>query len=154
MADLICNISKGRFVEFHNRVKSGDPAAARLYLIPISAGAVTDATLKDCDDFAAMVTAGITERNANGWNRKTIAAADIAAIAPDDANDRFDVDIPDQTWTAVSTDASTDLVLCYSGTSTPTNAQLVPIAVYDFAVTPSGGDITAQINAAGYARAA
>lgn len=154
MADLICNIAKGRFVEFNNRVKSGDPAAARLYLIPISAGAVTDATLRDCDDFAAMVTAGITERTANGWNRKTIAAADIAAISPDDTNDRFDVDIPDQTWTTVSTDAVTDLILCYSGTASPTNAQLVPIAVYDFAVTPSGGDITAQINAAGYARAA
>jgi hypothetical protein len=154
MADLICNISKGRFVELHNRVKSGDPAAARLYVIPISAGAVTDATLRDCDDFAAMVTAGITERTANGLNRKTIAAADIAAIAPDDTNDRQDVDIPDQTWTAVSTDAVTDLVLCYSATGSPTNAQLVPIAVYYFAVTPSGGDITAQINAAGYARAA
>jgi hypothetical protein len=154
MADFICNIAKGRWAEFHNRVDAGDPAAARLYLIPISAGAVTDATLKDCDDFAAMVTAGITERTANGWNRKTITSADLAAVAPDDTNDRMDLDIPDQTWTAVSTDASTDLVLCYSGTGSPTNAQLVPIAVYDFAVTPSGGDITAQINAAGYARAA
>lgn len=153
MADLIVNISKGRFVEFHNRVDSGDPSTSRLYLIPISAGAVTDATLKDCDDFAAMVTAGITERTANGWNRKTLTSSDLAALSPDDTNDRMDVDAPDQTWTAVSTDAVTDLVLCYASVASPTNSQLVPIGVFDFAITPSGGDVVAQFNAAGYGRA-
>ena len=34
--------------------------------------------------FADMVTAGITERTANGWNRKTITSSDLTALAPDD----------------------------------------------------------------------
>lgn len=154
MADTVCNISKGRTVEFHNRVKAGDPSTARLYIIPISAGAASDATLQDCDDFAAMVTAGVTERTANGWNRKTIAAADLNTLSPDDTNNRFDVDITaDQTWTAVTTDAVTDVVLCYASVSSPTNAQLVPIGVYDFAITPDGSDVVLQVNAAGYYRA-
>lgn len=154
MADTVCNIVKGRTVELHNRVKAGDPSTARFYLIPIAAGAVTDATLQDCDDFAAMVTAGITELTTNGWNRKTIAAADLNTLSPDDTNNRFDVDIVnDQTWTAVSSGTSTDLVLCYASVASPTNAQLMPIGVYDFAITPDGSDVVAQINSAGYYRA-
>jgi len=154
MADLVCNISKGQAVELYKRVKNGDPSACRMYLIPIAAGAVTDATLTDCDDFAAMITAGVTELSTNGWNRKTIAAADLATLpAPDDTNNRYDVDMPDQTWTAVSSGTSTDLVLCYASVATPTNGQLQPIGVYDFAITPDGSDVVAQVNTAGYFRA-
>ncbi len=153
MADIVFNIAKGRVAELYNRVKTADPSAARLYVIPISAGAVSDATALDVDTFADLVTAGVTERTANGWNRKTLAAADLASMAPDDTNNRMDIDIPDQTWTAVSTDAVTDLVICYSATASPTNAQLVPLTLHDFAVTPSGGDVTAQIAAAGFYRA-
>lgn len=153
MADIVFNIAKGRVAELYNRVKTADPSAARLYVIPISAGAVSDATALDVDTFADLVTAGVTERTANGWNRKTLAAADLASMAPDDTNNRMDIDIPDQTWTAVSTDAVTDLVICYSATASPTNAQLVPITMHDFAVTPSGGDVTMQVAAAGFFRA-
>lgn len=153
MADTKCNIAKGRVAGLHERVKIGDPTAARLYLIPISAGAVTDAQLADADDFAAMVTLGVVERTANGWNRKTLAAADLSALAPDDTNDRVDIDIVnDQVWTAVTADAVTDLVLCYASVASPTNAQLLPIGVYDFAITPDGSDVQATINSAGYHR--
>lgn len=153
MADTKCNISLGQVVELYKRVENGDPADARLYLIPISAGAVSDATLADCDDFAAMVTAGVTERTANGWNRKTITASDLPTPAPDDTNNRYDLDMPDQTWTPTA-DAVTDLVLCYASVASPTNGQLQPIGVYDFAITPDGSLVTAQVNAAGFYRAA
>lgn len=135
-------------------MKAGDPAAARLYLIPISAGAMTDAQFADADDFAAVITAGATERNANNWNRKTVAAADITALAPDDANDRFDVDMIDQSWNPGPTaGATTDLVLCYASVATPTNAQLQPIGKFAFAVTPDGNVVNAVVNASGFYRA-
>jgi hypothetical protein len=145
MANLVCNISKGRVAELYNRVDAGDPAAARLYVIPIDAGATTDAALTDADDFAAMVTAGVTERTTGGWNRKTLAAADLAAMAPDDTNDRMDLDTADQVWTAVTAGAVTDLVFCYASVASPTNAQLVPLTVHDFAITPDGSDVTATV---------
>lgn len=150
MGNIVCNIAKGRFAELYNRVKLGDPSTARLYVIPISAGAVSDATLADCDDFAAMVTAGVTERTANGWNRKTLAAADLGTLTVDDTNDRMPTDIGDQTWTPTA-DAVTDLVICYSATASPTNAQLIPCTVHDWAVTGSGATETATF--ADYARA-
>lgn len=145
MTSLIPNIAKGRFAELYNRVKLGDPSAARLYVIPIAAGAVTDAQLLDGDDFAAYVTAGVTERTANGWNRKTLAAADLASLTPDDTNDRMPTDIADQSWTPTNAgDTVSDLVICYASVASPTNAQLTPIAVVDYLVTPSGALETAQ----------
>lgn len=147
MATLTFNIAKGRVIELHNRVKVGDPAAARLYVIPISRGAVTDATLEDCDDFAAIITAGATERTTNGWNRKTLAAADLSVITPDDTNNRGAVDAGDFTWTAVALagGAITDLVICYASVASPTNAQLLPMTNHDFAITPDGSDVTATV---------
>lgn len=146
MTSIVPNIAKGRFAELYNRVKLGDPAAARLYVIPIAAAAVTDAQLLDADDFAAMVTLGVTERTANGWNRKTIAATDIVSLAPDDTNDRMPVDLADQSWTpTVGTDTVSDLVVCYASVASPTNAQLLPIAVLDYVVTPTGATETANI---------
>lgn len=156
MSDFVFNIAKGRAVEFHNRVKLGDPSTARLFLCPVSVAAVTDATIGDCDDFAAVITAGVTERTTNGWVRKTIAAADLTAATPDDTNDRFDVDMLDLTWTAVALAGGvvTDLILCYSSVTSPTTSQMVPIAQYDFPLTPDGSDIVAQVNPSGYFRAA
>ncbi len=151
MADFVHNISKGRAAELYNRVKSGDPAACRLYLIPVDVAAVTDATLRDVETFAAVISAGVTERTTNGWNRKTLAAADLAAMAADHTNDRMEVDTADHTWTAVSSGAVTDLVFCYAAVGSPTNAQLVPLTQHDFAITPDGSDVVATV--AGFFRA-
>lgn len=147
MANIVFNIAKGRVAELYNRVKLGDPAAARLYVIPVDVAAVTDATLIDLDDFAAIITAGVTERTTGGWNRKTLAAADLTALTPLDASDYMPLDAADQTWTGV-TGASlttTDLVICYSATAAPTNAQLIPLTLHDFPITPDGTDVTATI---------
>lgn len=156
MADIVANIAKGRIIELYNRVENADPANASFYLIPIDsgAGALTDDEFADSDDFAAVITAGATERTTGGWNRKTINAAALAALpAPDDTNNRYDVDMPDQTWTAVTAGAVTDLVLCYASVASPTNAQLMPLIMFDFAITPDGSDVVAQVNTAGFFRA-
>lgn len=153
MADLVFNIAKGRITELYHRVKSNDPANSALIVIPISAGTVTDAVAVDVDTFAALVTAGVTERTTGGWARKTLTDADLAAWAPDDVNDRVDLDIPDQTWTTVTTGTVTDLVICYdSDTTSGTDALLVPLTMHDFAITPDGSDVVAVINASGFAR--
>lgn len=146
------NIAKGRFAELYNRVDLGDPSTARLYVIPIAAGAVTDATLADCADYAAMVTAGITERTANGWNRKTLSGTDLTTLTPDNTNNWMPCDIPDQSWTPTNAgDTVSDLVIGYSATASPTNAQITPLCVLDWVITPSGAVETATF--ADFARA-
>ena len=107
---------------------------------------MSDATLIDCDDFAAVITAGATERTANGWNRKTLTATDLNTFTPDDTNDRTAIDIADQTWTPTNAgDTVSDLVLCYASVASPTNAQLTPLVANDWVITPSGATETANI---------
>lgn len=153
MADFAFNIAKGRTVELFNRVDANDPAAAALYIIPVDVAAVTDATLRDLDDFAAIIAAGVTERAATGWNRKTLTDADITFPAPNDAGDSYDIDFADPVWTAVTAGAVTDLIVCYASVASPTNAQLLPLSQHDFAITPDGSDVTGVVNAAGFYRA-
>lgn len=157
MADLVFNIAKGRVVELYARVDGNDPTNSALIVAAFNAGAATDATLRDYDTLAAIEgDANAAEVTNSGYARKVLTDADLVAWAPDDTNDRVDLDIPDQTWTSVGAGSAwTDLVICYDGDTTGgTDSNIVPLTLHDFAVTPSGADIVAQINAAGFFRAA
>lgn len=155
MADQTFNIALGRIVELYNRVDLNDPANSALVIVAINSSAA-DATLKDLDTLAAVLadadTAEVTNTN---YARKVLTDSDLSAFAPDDANDWVDLDFADQTWTSVAAgDAWTDLVICYdSDTTAGTDANIVPLLQYDFAITPDGSDITAQVNSAGFFRA-
>ncbi len=143
MADLIPNISKGRGAELYWRVENNDPAGSVLVIIPIQAGSVTDAQLRDADTFAAMVTLGVTELNANGWARVIYTDTNTTALTVDDTNDRMPVDIPDVALGSPTTGTSTDIVVCYDQVAgSGTDADLVPLAVLDFAHIPNGAPVT------------
>jgi len=153
VADFVFNIAKGRAAELMNNVDVGSPANSRLILIPFSS-TDTDDAVGDCDTVAAVEALSSTaEVSANGWNRKTLAAADVT-VTIDDTNNRVDVDIiNDQNWTPTAT-AVTDLLLAYDNDNTAgTDANLIPLLWFDFAITPDGSQVVAQFNAAGVFRA-
>ena len=155
MANLVLNIGLGRVAELYNRVDSNDPANSALIIVAIDANGDTDAAIRDRDDLAALLVGTSNEVTNSGYARKTLTDADIVAFAPDDTNDRVDLDIPDQTWTGVAAGTAwTDLLICYDNDTTAgTDSSIVPLTLHDFAVTPSGTDIVAQIAAAGFYRA-
>lgn len=156
MADQVFNIGLGRVAELYNRVDLNDPANAALIIVVLAtSGIETDAVLKDMDTLAAVVAGTTNEVTNTNYARKVLTDADIVAFAPDDTNNRVDLDIPDQTWTAVAAgDGWNDLLVCYdSDTTGGTDANIVPLTMHDFVVTPDGSDITAQIAAAGFYRA-
>lgn len=158
MANQCFNIALGRVAELYNRVDLSDPANAVLVIVLLATtGVESDAVLKDKDDLAAVVSGATNEATNTGYARKVLSDADIAAFAPDDTNDRVDLDIPDQTWTAVANDgtgAISDLLVCYDPDSTAgADSAIVPLTMHDFAVTPDGSDLTAQISATGFYRA-
>lgn len=154
MSDYAFNIAKGRMVEFAQRVKGGDPAASRLVMIALTTDASPESTAKDCDTFAALVTAGAVEATHTNYAKKIIPAADIT-MNIDDTGEKYWVDLADQTWAAIGAGAAwVSLILGYSPVTSPANSDIVPIGHYGFAVTPDGSDITAQINASGVFSAA
>jgi hypothetical protein len=143
MANIVFNIAKGRIVEFYNRVKAADPANARFVLTPLeTSGLESDATLIDKDDFSQVVAGTTNEQTTMG--KKYLVAADLAALpAPDDAGDKYSLDLPDVTWTAATGNAISKLCLGYATVVGPTDAQITPLALYDFVATPDGTDIVA-----------
>lgn len=155
MADFVFNIAKGRVGELYNRVDSNDPSAGTIVVCVIDANGDTDATMKDQDTFSALIGGTANEVTNTNYARKVLTDSDLAAISVDDTNDRFDYDIPDQTWTSVAAGTAwTDIVICYDPSSSGvTTTVMVPLTLHDFAVTPDGSSITAQINAAGFFRA-
>lgn len=142
MADFVFNIAKGAFVE-----KFRDGAANGLVLLLTAAD--TDAIMRDTDDVAALLATGANEATDGSYARKTGLTGTITV---DDTNDRVDVDLPDQTWTALAGAAITDLVVAYQESAADSGR--VPLTLHDFAVTPDGSDVTAVFNASGFARAA
>lgn len=142
MANITFNIAKGRVVEYYNRVKSNDPANSALILVPLeTSGLESDAVLVDKDDLAAVLVGTTNEQTTMG--RKTLTDADLAALpAPDDTNDRFDISLPTATWAAATGNAISKILVCYDNDTTAgTDANIIPLMMMDFAVTPGGSDV-------------
>lgn len=142
MANIVFNIAKGRVVELYNRVKSNDPGNSALILVPIeTSGLESDATLIDADTLTALLSGPTNEQTTMG--RKVLTDAELAALpAPDDTNDRYDVALPTVTWTGATGNPISKIAVCYDNDTTAgTDANIVPLTMFDFSVTPSGADI-------------
>lgn len=147
MADFAFNIAKGKLAYY-----AGLPAANdALVVVPIlAAGLEADPTLKDYTTLAALLAGTTDEQTTIG---RVVVSAGVT-VTIDNANDVVNIDMPDPVWTAASGAALGALIICYNPdtTAAPNDANLVPLCKYDFAVTPNGNDLTAVVNAAGFAK--
>jgi hypothetical protein len=142
MANIVFNIAKGKVAAYYDRVEGNDPANSALVLVPIeTSGLESDATLIDADTLAAVLAGTTNEQTTMG--RKVLTDADLAAVpAPDDTNDRNERSLPTTTWTAAAGNAISKILVCYDPDTTGgTDADLIPLTMFDFAQTPSGADI-------------
>ena len=158
MADEVFNIGKGRIGELYNRIENNDPANSAFIVVLLKV-AEADATLRDYDDLGALLAGSNTEADFTNYARKVLESAEIAAMpSPDDTNDRYDFDLPDQTWTAAGGTLDNTLVkalICYdSDTTGGTDANIIPLTHHDFTPTTDGSDLILQFDAAGFYRAA
>lgn len=157
MGNFVFNIAKGKVAELAARVNANDPTEASLLVILVaSTGVESDATLIDSTDLADVFGGTTNEATNTGAARKVLDQTAGITITPVYASDYVDVDIPDQTWTAVANDgtgAISDLIIAYRPTNASADSACVPLSMHDFAVTPDGSDITAQIATGGFYRA-
>jgi len=136
------NIAKGRIVELYNRVESNDPANCAFIIVPIeAAGLETDAVLKDKDTLADLLSGTTNEQTTMG--RKTLTDAELAALpAPDDVNDKRTLPMPSVTWAAATGNEIAKVAVCYDpDTTAGTDANIVPLTLFDLSFTPSGIDL-------------
>ena len=153
MANIVFNIAKGRVVELYNRVKSNDPANSALILIPVeTTNLEADSALIDSDTVEEVFDGATNEQTTMG--RKTLTDAELAALpAPDDTNDRYDLSLPQVTWTAATGNPISKILVAYDPDTTGgTDANLIPLTMFDAVATPDGNDI--QLNSGVFYRAA
>lgn len=159
MADFVFNIAKGRGVQWVDEIRQTSQFSnagyntAQLQVSLWRRGSGTDAALKDYDDVAALegdaqAAELVSGTNAN-YARKTLSTTTPTAIV-DDTNEWYDVDFPDQTWTALGAGgtAITDLLVHFKAASGTTDANSRPWTFHAFAVTADGSDVTAVLPSA------
>lgn len=154
MVDTVFNQAKGRAAAYHDNVEQNSPAGCELVIMAIVSTATHD-QMADTDTFSALLALGtVAEATNTNYARKILVAADITQTV-DDTNNWVDQDITvDPVWTSVAAgDNWTHLVIGYDPLGTGVDTNIIPLTVHDFAVTPNGGDITAQVAASGYYRA-
>ncbi|MFM9675774.1 hypothetical protein [Streptomyces brasiliscabiei] len=142
MADVVANIAKGRILTY-----AGLPAANdALVAIPLEAtGLPSDDTLQDYDTMAALLAGAATEQTSMG--RQTLTGV---VISVDDTENTAGFDANDILWTAATGNPVGKLAICYDPDTTGgTDADLVPLTLHDFEVTPDGSDIVARVHADG-----
>ncbi|TVO75133.1 hypothetical protein [Sedimenticola selenatireducens] len=146
MSDGVFNIAKGSVVE-----KIRD-ASTNVLLLLLKANEAETA-LVDHDNVSVLLgAAGNTEADFTNYARKTGLTGTITV---DDSNDRVDVDLPDQAFISAGgalNNTLTKAVVAYEESATDTGR--VPLTHHDFAATTDGSDLTLQVNAAGFYRAA
>jgi hypothetical protein len=150
MGNFVFNQGAGKVAEWAARVIANDPTNSVFVITLWNAGAATDATIRDYDTVAQIeADANAAELTGGTYARKTISdSVGSLTVTIDDTNDRTDVDIADQTWTALTSGGTnpTDLGFNYDSDSTGgTDANIVPATWHDFAVTLDGSDVTAQV---------
>jgi hypothetical protein len=166
-SNFVFNIARGKLGYYYYAVKNslvvtaaGTPAftstANAIFVVVLieATGLEADATLADYDDMAALI-AGTSNEQTN-QARKTLSDVELAAVpAPDDANNRLDLDIPDLVYTALGGNAIAKLLVGFDPDSTGgTDSSIIPLTAHSFDVTPDGTDVTAQVAATGFYRSA
>jgi hypothetical protein len=145
MANFMFNIGKGRLVQLYKEVEDNSPNAnAAFILVPLSQSG-TEAQGQDLDDLAAVeADANFAERTTGGWVRKVLESVELAALpTPDDTNNRYEISLPQVTWTTPAAgNNTTGLLLCYDADTTAgTDSAIIPLAHFDFVVTTDGNDV-------------
>lgn len=145
MADGVFNIAKGAVAE---KIRDG-AANCLVLLLKVNEAA---STLIDRATVAALLAAANTEADFTNYARKTGLTGTITV---DNTNDRVDADIADQTWAVAggaSNNSLTKLIVAYQESAADSGR--IPLTHHDFVLTTDTSDITAQVNASGFYRAA
>lgn len=150
MGNGVFNISKGKIAYYASLPAAND---ALIVILLKSSGLVSDATMIDYDDVAAILAGASDEADFANYARKIVTAS--ITVTVDDTNDRVDIDFPDLTWAAATTgQALGKLIVAYDPDTTGgTDSSLVPMSYHDFVTTTDGNDLVGVVAAAGFERA-
>lgn len=138
MANLTFNIALGK-VKYYAELGAASDA---LVAVPIeTSGIVSDAIMRDYDTLADILAGASNEQSSMG--RKTLTGVTVTV---NDTLDRVELDSADITWTSATGNPISAIVIGYDGdTTSGSDADIVPLIKADFAITPDGSSVTANV---------
>ena len=150
-SDVQFNVAKGFIGKYFDNVDTATPTNCGIIVVPlIVTGLVSDATLIDYTDLAAVLAGASDEQTTMG--RKTLIGASITQTLSQ-ASDYWSVTFSPITWTAATGVACAKLLFCYDpDTTAGTDATVIPLLAYSFDATPDGSDIVVSPHANGLIR--
>lgn len=145
MADVKTNVAKG----FEGYYFSLPAAADSIIAVPIETGhGLADGTFADFTTLAALLASAANEQGTMG--RQTLTGV-TSTVSGSGTTGKRVLDADNITFVGASGAATSKLAICYKPDTASVDADIVPIFVLDFAATPTGGNLTAAIDAAGLA---
>lgn len=146
MADFVFNVAKGRAAHLASLPGSDDALIA----VPLEATDLeADSVLIDADTLAAVLSGTTNEQTTMG--RLTLSGTSVTV---DDVNNRVDADADDLVWPAASGAEIAAILICYDpDTTASVDSAIVPLTKHDFVAIPTGGDVVALVDTAGFYRA-
>ncbi len=141
MAAVTSNISKGREVEFYNRVLNNDGANSALIMLLLQSGGDSLSTLQDYATVATLLAGPSNEVSVAGYARKTLTDADLDAWSPNNSTNSVS-----QTFASLTTGQTIQyaVVAWDPDTTGGTDTTLVPITIaetlIDSTTIPTLGD--------------
>ena len=160
MGDVVINRALGKIHQYADNVDNNSPANSvlRMFALVVTGGVgAEDNAIRDLATMTMtglFAVANVAEATNSGYANQAMDDTDVT-ITIDDASNRVDIVGGDQVFTSVvGGDVWTDIVIAYDGDGTDTDGTTIPLSKHDFAVTPNGGDITADEPVAGFARCA
>lgn len=142
--DRVTNVGKGQLVHYAG-LPGGNDGLVGVVLVAV--GLPSDDVLQDYGSLSALLAGAATEHP--GMGRRPLTGVTTAV---DDTANEARMACDDLSWEGVSGAPAGKLVICYvPDVEASTDAELVPLVLLDFAVTPTGGDVMARVHADGLA---
>lgn len=148
MSAFVFDNAKGRWVEKYRLPVGGDNIVVVLLQ---SSGLQTDATLNNYQFLADLLAAGNTEATFTNYSRQVLAGTDIT-ITVNTSTGITTVDTSDRVWNAAGGATNNTLgalLTCYRPTTTSLDSAVLLLTKHDFAVTTTGGNLTATVPSIG-----
>lgn len=149
MGAIIPNIAAGRFARFAELPSANDVIK---WGILVTAGLVSDATLRDYATVTALLAGASDEATFTGYARQS---ATSVTVTVDNTNDRVDVDCADPVFSPTTAQAIAKIFNYYDpDTTAESDGSNIPMFYDDFAMTtPTSGTVTYTVASAGWGRA-
>ena len=150
MANQLMNFARGAIGWYSDPLRGLVAANSRLVIVILQVSVADDA-LNNFDELEALLAdAGNTEALSTGYSRIEVAAANITWTVDDTGNDAQAIFDADQVFSGISQAASESwvkLLVCYDADNgVGDDGDIIVLTHHDFAVTPNGGDITADFD--------